>query len=241
MTCPEFEYEVWKGIATSGASDVHYYVWDNGSSFKENGFGSAQTFRDITDQATGLYFFDTTDSLAPHDDDGDGYADNLTPEIKVSGGTWGTRGFIYLNTELFGTKGVTGRAAQFAAPGEPWRDADQDGQRDAGEEWLNLTYPATLGGNFVIDDSEVGKTYDGSGPIINTTAALWGILYNSGQFSPTGNATFYGSIIAKEGVGDSSPSAGTPQIYWDESIKESWPPDGWDLPRVMISRWETDL
>jgi len=241
VSCPEFDYEVWKGIATSGASDVHYYVWDNGSSFKENGFGTAQTFRSITDQETGLFFFDTTDGQAPHDDDADGTFENMTPEIMISGGTWGARGFFYLNTLEFGTKGVGGRAATFNAPGEPYRDANQNGHYDAGEDWINLTYPNTLGGVFTIDDGEAGKVRDSKGPNIATTASMWGILFNNGEFNGTGNATFYGSLISKSGVGEGSPSAGTPYIYWDESIKDNWPPAGWDLPRVMITRWETDL
>jgi len=245
VTCPDFEYEVWKAIATSGGSDVHYMVWDNGSSFKENGIGTAQTFRALTDNNEGLYFFDTTDGIAPYDAGGDGIYDNLTPAISISGGTWGARGFFYMNTLEFQTKGVTGRAATFNAPGEPFSDTDADGVYDAGEPYINLAYPtASLNDPYIIDTTD---TYGGAvmrnsrGPDVAGTAALWGILYTNGDFSATGNATYYGSVIGKSGVGELSPAAGTPDMYWDESILTDWPPADWDLPRVIISRWETDL
>ncbi len=244
VTCPDFDYDIWKAIATSGGSDVHYMVWDNGSSFKENGIGAAQTFRAITDQKEGLFFFDTTDGVAPYDTDGDGVYENLTPAVSVQGGTWGSRGFFYLNMATFQTKGVSGRAATFNAPGEPYDDTDADGQWDPGEPYINLDYPTSLSDPFVIDTTD---TYGGAvmrnskGPDVAGTAAMWGILYNSGMFEATGNATYYGSVISKSGVGEASPAAGTPDLYWDASILTNWPPANWDLPRVIISRWETDL
>jgi len=70
---------------------------------------------------------------------------------------------------------------------------------------------------------------------------MWGVFYTSGGFDATGNARYYGSVISKSGVGEYHPSAGTPNLYWDENIVKNWPPAGWDLPRVVISRWETDL
>jgi len=251
VTCPQFDYDTWKAIATSGSGDVHYMVWDNGSSFRENGQGAARTFREITDNATGLYFFDTKDAVRPYDTDGDGYFENLTPAITINGGTWGTRGFIYLNADTFQSKGVTGRAATMSAPGEPWLDIDQDGQYDAGvEPWVNLDYPTSLTDPFVADSGDTLQddgTFGASavrntrGPSFNSTAALWGILYNTGQFEATGNARYYGSVLAESGIGENAPAAGTPEFYWDQSIVDSWPPAGWNLPRVVITRWETDL
>ena len=49
-------------------------------------------------------------------------------------------------------------------------------------------------------------------------------------------------MIALQGV-TQTPSDGsvdTPTIIWDESIVEDWPPQGWDLPRVVITEWDTD-
>lgn len=250
--CPEFDYETWKGIAQSGGSDVHYYVWQSGTSFKENGFGTAETFRDITDDTEGLYFFDTVDGIEPYDNDSNGEYDNLTPEIVIQGGTWGARGFIYLNAENFQTNGLTGRAATFRAPGEPFQDENENGRFDAGERWINLNYPTNLtdpitaeATNTLQDDETMGgpgtEVRNTRGPSIATTAVLWGILYNNGYYEATGNARYYGSVISKQGVGETGPTAGTPEIYWDQTIVDNWPPPGWDLPRVVISRWETDL
>ncbi len=244
VTCPDFNYEIWKAIVTSGGSDVHYYVWDNGTSFKENGIGAAQTFQALTDNHEGLFFFDTVDGVAPYDNDGNGTPDNLTPTISITAGTWGVRGFIYLNALTFQTRGASGRAVTFNAPGEPYDDTDVNGQWDAGEPYINLTYPTVMGNPFIIDTTDM---YGGAvmrndrGPDIASTASLWGIMYNSGHFEATGNAVYYGSIVAKSGVGSLSPSAGTPVLYWDESIVKNWPPPGWDLPRVVITKWETDL
>ncbi len=246
VSCPSFEYDLWKSIATSGDNDVHYYVWDNGTSFKEDGIGTAQTFRAITDNNEGLFFFDTVDGLAPYDNDADDEWDNLTPPIALQGGTWGTRGFVYLNTEEFQTKGITGRAATFNSPGEPWSDTDADGVYDVGEPYINLNYStySALYDDFIIDTTDAyggGVMRNDKGPDVAGTAALWGILFNNGHFAATGNATYYGSVVANSGVGESSPAAGTPQLYWDESIIKDWPPSTWELPRVMITRWETDF
>lgn len=252
VTCPHFEYDLWKSIATSGSSDVHYYVWSSGTSFKENGTGTARTFRDITDQKEGLFFFDTTDGIAPYDNDADGEFDNLTPEITIQGGTWGTRGFVYLNTNSFKTSGVAGRAATFKAPGEPFQDKNQNGRWDAGENWVNLDYPTGDIEDPIVADAADDMADDGStgggvavrnnnGPEIAGEAAVWGILYNNGYWDSTGNATYYGSVTSYQGIGELNPTAGTPEMYWDEDIIKNWPPEDWDLPRVIISRWETDL
>lgn len=237
VRCPDFDYEVWKSIATSGGENAHYYTWANGSSFQENGIGPAVTFEAITDDRAGLFFFDTKDRRPPHDDDGDGAYDNLTPAIRIAGSTWGTRGFLYLNAEQFQTRGVTGRAATFRAPGEPFLDQNANARRDETEPYLNLEYPDTLGGVIRATDADDG--YDGAGPAIEDEAAVWGILYTNGFYDATGNAKYFGSVITKQGVIE-SPAAGTPDLYWDESIVENWPPPEWDIPRVFITRWETD-
>ncbi|MDH3592778.1 MAG: hypothetical protein OER88_12910, partial [Planctomycetota bacterium] len=253
VTCPTFEYDVWKNIATSGGSDTHYYTWSSGTSFQENGGGTPQTFRAITDNPArtgGLYFFDTTNGFQPIDGDADGFYDNLTPEIQIQGGTWGSVGFLYVNAVSIQTRGVGGRPSTWAAPGEPYADADQNGLFDAGERWVNLQYPTTLGGDFIVDetnylqnDGTVGATAvrNTRGPSFTEDANVWGILFNSGQFEATGNGTFFGSVVAESGIGENSPAAGTPQFYWDESILSDWPPSNWNMPRVAISRWETDL
>jgi hypothetical protein len=70
-----------------------------------------------------------------------------------------------------------------------------------------------------------------------------GIFYNTGYFEATGTGTFYGSVTALQGV-TQTPADGsqdTPTLIWDESIAgDRWPPDGWNLPRVVITEWDTD-
>ena len=246
VTCPDFDYETWKAVATSGGSDVHYYAWDNGDSFRENGFGPAQTFRSILDNKEGLFFFDTRDGAPPTDSDSDGEFENLTPPIQLSGGTFGFRGFIYLNSEHFQSRGATGRNVTFLLPGEPFQDKDGNGVRDAGENWINLNYNGitNLASSFrgsATDNFGGSVTYNAIGPTFTDTANFWGVMYSSGRVSPTGNARYFGSVIARSGVGDTSPAAGTADFYWDESILRNWPPASWDLPRVVITRWETDF
>jgi len=248
--CPEMPYELWKSIATSGGSDVHYYVWDSGTTFREDGIGAAMEFRDITDQQSGLFFFDTQDGLPPHDDDADGVYDNLTPQIKISGGTWGVRGVVYLNSIDFQTTGISGRSATFNAPGEPFLDDNSNGRWDAGEDWINLSYPTTLGGLFNVDASDrhqqdwsmgASAVRNVRGPDIVDEALVWGILYTNGYYDATGNGRYYGTVISKLGIGEFTASAGTPDHYYDESLTDNWPPDSWGLPRVTITRWETDM
>lgn len=246
VTCPDFDYETWKAVATSGGSDVRYFAWDNGDAFRENGFGPARSFRDIIDNQEGLFFFDTTDGAPPTDADSDGEFENLTPEISLQGGTWSFRGFIYLNAENFKSRGASGRDATITVPGEPFQDKDGDGIRDVGENWINLNYNdiSAFGDTFqgdATDNFGGGVSYNAIGPTFTDEVNFWGILYNNGRVAPTGNIRYFGSVIAKSGIGDTSPAAGTPEFYWDESISRDWPPASWDLPRVVITRWETDF
>ena len=76
----------------------------------------------------------------------------------VRAGSWSFRGFVYLNANRFHVDGVTGAATTFVPPGEPFQDADQDGQYDAGERWVNLAYAATPAGTIVGDVSHPDGT-----------------------------------------------------------------------------------
>lgn len=237
VTCPGYDYDVWKAIATSGGSDVHYYV-PSGTLFSENGIGTPRTFRDITDQQTGFFFFDTQDGRAPTDLDQDGVFDNLTEPIDFSG-SWVARGFIYLNAERFEAAGVTGVDTTLNAPGEPFLDADLDGQWDPGERYLNLSR-APQESNILIDAADT-PARNPRGPDLTRSVSFQGILYTSGTFEATGPATYYGSVIARTGVVQEieDGTAPTPTLYWDESIRTGWPPPGWELPRLIVTRWET--
>ncbi len=262
--CPEFDYDLWKTIAASGRDAVEYYAWDSGDRFKRDGIGLSRTFRDITDVdplnpgcGPALLFFDTRDGQPPRDDDGDGTFDNLTPALAVEGGTWAPRGFIYLNADSLRTTSVSGRTATMRAPGEPFLDKDQNGRYDGADRYVNLSYPASLGGAFRADPNDYLQNDDswGTGAVRNDrgrlvtsgndNVSLDGILYTSGRFDASGGGVVHsGSIIAHGGVWQSNPSAGAPDVYWDESIfLDTWPrpPADWNLPRVFVTRWETGM
>jgi hypothetical protein len=253
VNCPEFDYDTWKEIARSGGSDVHYFAWDNGTSFRENATGTATSFESLTDGKTGLFFFDTKDGLAPHDFNSHGVAVNLTPEIKITGNSYGARGFLYMNTLKWTSTGNPGKTITMHWPGEPFQDKNQNGVYDSGEGWINLNYAGT-GPVPVISTTDPhaapkassadayggSVTWNNRGPdITGQNAVVWGLLYVSGDFDAQGTPLYYGSVITKSG--NDGTMAGTPDLFWDTDLKDNWPPPTWDLPRVVITRWETDL
>ena len=126
-------------------------------------------------------------------------------------------------------------SASLAAAGEPYRDADADGEYDPGEAWLDLDYPTGLGDPFEVVD-EVMPLRDADGPPITAASSMWGILFTNGVYEATGQARHYGSVLARTGVVQNSGSAGTPDFYWDARIGRQWPPEGWNLPRVVLTR-----
>jgi hypothetical protein len=258
VPCPDFNYETWKAIAKSGGSDVHYYAWAGGTRFSENGTGPAREFKNITDSPTGesgLFFFDTRDGLAPHDFDASNVAANLTPEIRITDPNYGTRGFLYVNTTKWGVNGAPGRSATFTLPGEPFRDVNENGVKDPTEDWINLRYGAgaisDINSVIYVDDND---TYDATipppatpvkvwnplGPSVPHNAIVWGILYLSGQFEADGTPYYDGSVITFAGTETGAKTPGTASLYWDPMLKENWPPPNWDLPRVIITGWQTD-
>jgi hypothetical protein len=255
VPCPEFDYETWKTIAKSGASDVHYFAWDQATSkFKENGVGVASDFQSLTNGKRGLFFFDTQDGLAPHDFDSGNVAANLTPEIKIADAGYGTQGFLYVNTKMWRVAGSPGKMAKFTFPGEPFRDKNENGVKDDDEtEWINLNYSQLT----AIDDPikvSAADTYDPSvtppatpvpiwnpiGPTFDHPAIVWGILYLSGQLDADGTPFYDGSVITFAGTETGQKTQGTANFYWDPKLKDNWPPQDWDLPRVIITGWQTD-
>jgi len=247
LPCPLFDYDVWKLVAISGESDVRYFVWSGGTRFRENGKEPERTFQEWTAGEEGIYFFETTDRLQPTDNDGDGLFDNLTPEIIVSSGGWHFRGLVYLNSSSFRVDHTPTATATLNPPGEPFQDADQDGLYDAGEAWINLVYPTTAGAlddpvRAIADHPPGSAIRNERGPAITgVPVSFEGILYTNGFFEAIGNATYYGTVIARQGVTQADPGGAqpTPHIYWDESIKSGWPPPGWALPRTVITSWRT--
>ncbi|HVS32873.1 MAG TPA: pilus assembly PilX N-terminal domain-containing protein [Thermoanaerobaculia bacterium] len=82
-----------------------------------------------------------------------------------------------------------------------------------------------------------GNGYDKDGGLVQVELSFNGVLYNEGIFDSTGNARYFGSVLAQA---DAS-KAGTPEIYFDERlVKGAWPPGGFGFPRVYVSSQQTD-
>ncbi len=254
--CPEFDYDTWKQIAKSGGPDVHYYAWDNGTAFRENGSGAPTDYKTLTDNKQGLFFFDTKDKLAPHTFDASGLAANLTPEMHISA-NYGVQGFVYANTVAWTSQGSPGRNINMHWPAEPFRDANSNGHYDTGEDFVNLNYTTIsttdphdkpvvksgilgAGTDLYQSTDGINPVWSSRGPAITGQQAIvWGLLYLSGEFDAQGTPMYFGSVVTKAGMVNSL--NGTPDLFWDTDLKDNWPPPTWELPRVIITKWETDL
>ncbi len=255
-TCPAFEYQIWKNVALSGGQNIHYMVYSATNSYKEDGLGTAQDLKAWTNGKEGFWFFDTTDRLPPN-----ATGSNIGGAMGLSG-TWNSAGFIYMNSDWDSTGTGGGVNRVLIPPGEPWVDADADGVADPGE-YVNLKYPTSLSGGFrpytdghasnpaqtASVTSTNGITYsyttkpsarDTQGIPFTDTIHFQGVLYVEGEFQFNGNLNVFGAVVTKGGM--TSTSAGTPDIYFDERlIKGDWPPPELELPRTMVTFWETDL
>src|SRR5262249_28689836 len=152
-------------------SDTHYYSWDNGIQYRENGVGTPTDWTALTDGKQGLFFFDTTDGIAPHDPDANGVAANLTPEMQVSA-NYGVQGFMYANAQLWTATGNAGGPATLPSPGEPFRDANENGKYDPGEDWVNLNYTAVLAADDPFFKPTVTASDVASGDLWGSTSGL---------------------------------------------------------------------
>jgi len=258
VSCPAFDYDLWKQVAQSGFGDAHYFVWAGaGDSFRENGVGVAKTFAAWTRGLEGgLYFFDTKDGLPP-----DPNGSNLTPQVSLtSADNWHGGGFIYLNAVNMNQTGISSSAVNRALipPSEPYVDANGNRRWDSGEQYVNLSYMTTGTGSATIDPNATGQTatvatvtgesftyttstaHDDQGIPILQPINWYGVIYTSGTWDAQGNGLFFGSIVTRNGV--LGGTSGTPDVWFDERlVKGQWPPDDLQLPRTMVTVWQTDL
>jgi Tfp pilus assembly protein PilX len=258
INCPTFDYGLWKSIAQSGNKNHFYFSYDTATTnFKLDGVGAAMTMEAATGSRSGVFFFDTYDGTPPFGLYTDTWpTTNLTPAISMSVGWPGTQGFVYLNSKQFAStgSGASGTARTIIPPGEP----------GDGSGWVNINYPGSFTGNYRISTAMSDESFqdpvtgdwwctdispcpgglhaaikDNYGLPFQETVVMDGVFYNSGTFSAQGNARYFGSLIAQQGVLD---GGGTPELYFDESlVKGNWPRKGMNLPRVVISAWQTDL
>ena len=70
-------------------------------------------------------------------------------------------------------------------------------------------------------------------------ASTWGVFYTSGRYTAGADASHFGSVIAGQSI-DHDGSIGSPVFRWDRAISEAWPPEGWTMPRVFVTRWRVD-
>ena len=238
----------------------------NTTNFKLDGQGTPVNFAAATSGKSGIFFFDTRDGQPPRGLYSDTYpTTNMTPAIAIaSSDPWdGLVGFTYLNTSTFQTTGSGGIGIlrTIIPPGEPFD----------GSGFVNLEYPGDLTDNYIVRNGTVshqefwdfaaGIRYctdaatcpqsatpgtqaatpqrDDTGLAFQTTTVLDGVMYNSGTFTATGNARYFGSFVAQQGVID---GGGNPGFYFDESlVKGNWPRKGMNMPRVIVSSWQTGL
>jgi len=258
VSCPSFDYHLWKQVAQSGFSNAHYLVWAGaGDSFRENGVGAAQSFAAWTrSNRGGLYFFDTADG-APPDPNGA----NLTDEVSLtSADNWHGGGFIFLNAANLRQTGIASNGVNrvLYPPGEPYVDANGNRAWDPNEQYVNLHYMTTPTGAATVDPNAApqtasvvpvtGETFsyttstgrDDNGLPLLKQINWDGVIYTSGTWDAQGNGTFFGSVVTYRGV--IGGTGGTPDIWFDERlIKGLWPPPDLNLPRTMVTVWQTDL
>ena len=77
--------------------------------------------------------------------------------------------------------------------------------------------------------------------MITDQAVFSGVFYNSGKYDSSGDGTFYGSMLAYQGIDEYVSSTTSPEHYWNEDLREAWPPAKLRIPRVTVTRWATDL
>ncbi|MBI4169555.1 MAG: hypothetical protein HY510_06430 [Acidobacteria bacterium] len=271
MNCPTFDYALWKSIAQSGNRGHYYYKWDSGTSFKLDGVGTAVSFINATGGRTGIFFFDTTTSSVPFGTwtDPQGTTPgttNLTPAISIGSadGWLGAQGFIFLNARSFATTGAGGMGSTrwIIPPGEPgdgsgfvnFNYPTAAGSLAGPWEISTAAIPEAVeapsgSGNWYCTDhttctalsrvASATPVKDNYGLPFTATVVMDGVMYTSGTFTSSGNAVYFGSLVAQQGVIDGT---GTPGLYFDESlIKGNWPRKGMNLPRVVVTSWETEL
>jgi len=230
--CPDHAYEFWKSVARSGWRGTFYHAWDaTGGGFRTDGSGPVQSFDAVLAEAAGtpgLHFFDTLDGIPPHDDDGDGVPDNLTPPIVLAG-PWIARGFVFVNAESILVDGlIEGLIERHRAPAEPANITHT--------AWIDLTHPAIAG--LPVEVGPPGA-WDAVGPEFESAASFRGILVTSGTFEAKSGGTFIGAVSARSLVLDGRIGPAT-RFFADPELAGSWPPSGWALPRLVATRIAVD-
>jgi hypothetical protein len=227
--CAGFRYSVMKSAAASGDETARYFAYDPGTGlFQEWGVGVARSLYDWTHNQEGLFFFDTKDGQEPN---GHGPGDplsNLTAPVVIENVDWNFSGLLYMNAESIRINNVVGVNRVMIPPGEPFDDANANGKWDAGEAFVNLSYPTTV--------------VDPQGIPITGQVNLFGVLFNAGNVIAEGSARHYGSLIAGTSVIQDTAGADSPDIYFDQRLNTGeWPPAEISFPRTHLTSWMSGL
>ena len=172
---PTILYPYWKRITQSGRGyrGIYYFTYDSATQgFKKFGQGAAlpvstwvNTLNTTLNLGAGVYFFDTQNGqnpqLFPNSDTANRNA-ILTPPLSwtssdfssappsaPSPATFLMQGFIYLNTQSFGTTGQGNNATTIKAnfPGEPFRDIGYPRWDTVNARWDQSCGETTPGAN----------------------------------------------------------------------------------------------
>jgi hypothetical protein len=135
---PVIKYDYWKKIAQQGRGykGIYYFTYDAASGgFKRFGAGTAKAMSYWANSTSagsnlgaGVYFFDTIHGTNPQALTGTARTDELTPAESWNTADFGSAflmsGFVYMNTNSFGTQGSGKSPTDIQAnyPGEPFRD-----------------------------------------------------------------------------------------------------------------------
>ena len=217
---PTIRYQYWKRIAQQGRGykGMYYFSYDAGTqNFKKFSNGSAQPMSYWVNTCgsnpndcgavgsgaglgPGVYFFDTTNGADPQALSGPARTTALTPAESWNASNFGhtfvMQGFIYMNTNSFGTTGGSHDGVQINVnfPGEPFRDVGYPiwclgignpiTQCTAANQWADCGgQPCRYGGGdaaFSCQDLQTGKPHtDGKCRIVVMQAPAWN-SYDSG-------------------------------------------------------------
>ncbi len=149
---PPMDYQLWKDVAQSGQNGMNYFKWSAGTNYRRDGTGAAQTWTAWLNQyKTGVFFFDTTNSVRPADICKTAPNDatcNLTGTHAWTTNLY-VEGFIYLNSKIFDSAGAGGGTTKECnMPGEVFLDDGIDlhtSSQTVGDDCLCIRYDETKG------------------------------------------------------------------------------------------------
>ncbi len=129
-----------------------------------------------------------------------------------------------MNAEKFSASGLVDTLPEtLRAPAEPFVGAP--------DAWIDLAYPLGLDTPYHPGGPPEWSPH---GPAIDSLVTFRGILLTHGAFEAGTGGSFYGSVVARTVVLDGSISPAT-RLYWDASLGADWPPNGWKIPRLIVT------